>query len=145
MKKIIVMQFTDSGRQACLEVFEALRISLEDYQIFPDIHDVEEAVETNERQLLVASSFHGIQYQLPAFIQLLRDKNPQLVCVGYCYEKLTGPFDETILATMDYQNRGLKGAIEHFQDVTLNRTSVRYEGRRFSPVHHQDVEYVLGR
>lgn len=138
------MQFLADGRQTCVEVLTKLGIMPDKYQIFNDIHGVEEAIGTDKRQLFLAGSFQGIQYQFPAFIQLLRDRNTKLVCVGYCYEILTGPFEETILRQLDYENRALSEVILNFQRGTLKRSSIRHEGRSFSYSHHKAfVEPVL--
>jgi len=137
MKKIIVMQFLEAGRQTCLEALTKSGIKSDEFQIFSNIDGVEEAIESGERQLLLAGSFHGIQYLLPAFIQLLRDKNPNLICISYCYEELIGPFDDTIMIQLDYKNCGLLSIIRHFQNGTLNRGGAKYEGRPFSHAHYR--------
>ena len=128
-----MMQTSSHARKSCHEVLTALQlVNGKDYQIFQDIHGVEEAITTNERHLFITGSFFGTHEGVAAFVDRMRKKNPQLVCLSFSIDRLAGPFDGEIKKSGLKSLHNLTHAILGFLNGIINRSEAQYEGKPFS-------------
>lgn len=131
--KIIILQTDHHARKTCKEVLTALKlVDGKDYRIFSDIHGVEEAIATDERQLFITGSFYGCHEGVAGFVHRLRQKNPQLVCLSFSIDRLEGPFDGAIEKTYPKTHQNLAHALLGFEKGMINRSEAQYEGKPFS-------------
>jgi hypothetical protein len=131
--KIIILQTDHHARQSCKEVLAALElVDGKDYKIFRDIHGVEDAIATDERQLFITGSFYGCQEGVAGFVHRLRQKNSQLVCLSFSIDRLEGPFDGAIEKTGRKTPQNFAHALVGFQKGMINRSEAKYEGKPFS-------------
>lgn len=139
---IVIFQTISFARRYCDDTLTKMGlIKGKDFRILSDVHDVEAAIADNQRQLFISGSFNGIQDSLAAFIQKLRDKNPQLVCLSYSTERLEGPFDGAITKRMEVGDKNLPLAILAFQTGVAQRSEAKYEGKPFS---YERYDRVVG-
>lgn len=139
---IVIFQTISFARSYCDKTLtERGLVNGKDFLILSHVTDVEAVIADNQRQLYISGSFNGIQDSLAAFIQKLRDKNPQLVCLSYSTERLDGPFDGAITKRMHSGDKNLPLAILAFQTGVLRRSEAMYEGKPFS---YEQYERVVG-
>ncbi len=136
MIPIIILQTSGGGAHMALSAMRLLgKEKLTDYKLFMDIPGVEaEIFSGSARQLFITGSFFGMpetEGDFPAFIQKLRDKNPQLVCLSFALKKLEGPFDGAVVKDDD-SVVALGTAVSAFEHGAITRTEAKHAGTSFS-------------
>lgn len=96
-----------------------------DYVVCLDIDSVRRALDPQKPQLLITGGlgFQNEHEALPTLKQL-RTEFPLLVCVGFSFFEMSGPF-ERVIQKYGNQNRlqEIQAAINDFRDGKLTRTT----------------------